>query len=114
MPFLCGVSCDVHEVHKYLPIKLYVQSIRSSYAAVAKSVKRMIQAGASVDEVDTFITGAEVKMLNGKGKDKALCDRANKASKISGKVKKNELQALVQRLLDTHEDGVCKLVLSFF
>lgn len=93
---------------KYLPVVLYVKSVRMSHAAVDKSVRMMLLAGASADEVDTFVTGARFKM---KGK---WCDKANKASKIKGKVKKNELQALVQSLLDLHEDGVCLLMLSFF
>lgn len=83
---------------KYLPIKLYVQSVRSSYAAVDKSVKMILAAGASADEVDTFVTGARVKKLR----------------KIRGKVRKDDLYALVQSLLDLHEDGVCDLVLTFF
>ena len=97
---------------KYLPIKLYVQSVRSSHLAVDKSVKMMLLAGATAEEVDTFVTGAEVKM-QGKGKNKACCGRASKAKKIRGKVKKNDLYVLVQSFLDLHEDGVCDLVLCF-
>lgn len=84
---------------KYLPIKLYVQSVRSSYAAVDKSVKMFLAAGASADEVDTFDTGARVKKLR---------------TGVRGKVRKDDLYALVQSLLDLHEDGVSDLVLSFF
>lgn len=84
---------------KYLPIKLYVKSVRMSHAAVDKSVKMILAAGASADEVDTFVTGARVKKLR---------------TGVRGKVRKDDLYALVQSLLDLHEDGVSDLVLSFF
>lgn len=84
---------------KFLPIKLFVSSVKVQSRPTDKSAEMMLAGGLNMADVDTFRQGVATK--------------ASRATTVRSKAQKNDLYFLVQRVVDTHEDGICRKVMGY-
>lgn len=84
---------------KFLPVKLFVSDANADVRSAKRATEMMLAGGLSMVDVETFRHGIAAK--------------ARRTSTVRSKVQKNDLYLLVQRVVDTHEEGISKQVMQY-